>query len=230
MVNKIKTLILTNHFLQLLLIADLFFMVMHVFHLTPFMKAALPILSENAFSVSTDLGIGEGFQYVQELWIILALVTVAVQKRNWAYSGWVVLFVFLLLDDMLRIHESLGELSTNILARLITIPDSFANLRLQDLGELAVAGALGLIFLSTISIPYFRGDQDTKKVFNALFLFLGIFVFFGVGLDFIDRLFNARIIREPLKLIEDGGEMLVMSFIVWYTDALAKMNNQSKNA
>jgi hypothetical protein len=230
MVNKLKTLILTNHFLQLLLIADLFFIVMHVFHLTPFMKAALPILRENAFSVSTDLGIGEGFQYIQELWIVLALVTVAAQKRNWAYSGWVVLFVFLLLDDMLRIHESLGELSTNILARLITIPDSFSNLRLQDLGELAVAGALGLIFLSTISIPYFRGDLDTKKVFNALFLFLGIFVFFGVGLDFIDRLFNARIIRESLKLLEDGGEMLVMSFIVWYTDSLAKVNDQLKNA
>lgn len=237
MVNKIKTLlnegktlIQTDHFLQLLLIADLFYIVVSILHLLPFVKAAIPAFEDNALSISVDRGIGEGFRYVEELWIALALITAMVKRRNWAYLGWALWFFYFLLDDMLQIHETLGELVANLLSNFVSIPASFQNLRLQDLGELTVALTLGIVFVSTIAFTYLRAKQNTRKEFNVLLLMLATFFVFAAGVDFMDRLFNARIIRESLKLVEDGGQLLVMSFMVWYTDSLAKINGQVKNS
>ena len=124
------------------------------------------------FSLQADLGLSETFQYVKEVWIVILLVMVAIGQRKWVYGSWACLFLYLLLDDSLQIHENLGV----CLAEHFTL-EPLLGLRARDFGEIAVSA------------------------------------FFGI---FVDMLHVALPDVPGLAVLEDGGEMVVMSLIVWY--------------
>lgn len=209
----------SNQILILFLLTDGFFIFLHIMHKLPLVTTVIPLLEESAFSISADLGLAEAFQYIKEFWIVFLLIGFSIKNKKTAYLGWILLFFFLVFDDMFAIHEGLGGLigaKLNIPALL----SSRDNLRVKDFGELIVSGTFGAFFLSLIIIAYMRGSVGTRAIFLKMFMLLMVLVFFGVGVDFLDRFANSRVLQEGIKLIEDGGEMATMSFFCWYVISL----------
>lgn len=221
MLKKIKFPQESTKILALLLSTDLFFIFLHLAHKAARIFNTFDTLREEVFSVSVDLGLAEAFQYVKEFWIVLLMVWMVIKMRKTLYLGWVLLFTYLLLDDMLSIHEELGTLITKSLG-LDPEYAIIAQFRIQDIGELSVSVFFGGLFILLILFAYLRGDAQLRQNFRTLLGFLLMLVAFGVGVDAFDRLLNAKILKELGKLIEDGGEMIAMSFACWYTYVLTE--------
>ena len=227
MINKIKSIKWPNKalkFLVVLLSADLFFVLLHLTHKFARIFDLFTTIRTDIFNISQDLGLAESFQYVKEYWIIIFFAWLIVRNRQFFYTGWALMFVYLLLDDMFGFHEGLA---TVVLEKLGISPAHIltGELRYQDFGELGVSAFFGLIFLSLIAISYLRGSAEIRTTFHYLVGCLLLIVFFGVVNDFANRIFAedvSRILFELTRLIEDGGEMLGMSVMCWYVYTLTE--------
>ncbi|MET0070218.1 MAG: hypothetical protein ABW096_09250 [Candidatus Thiodiazotropha sp.] len=192
----------STKFLALLLLADLAFIFVHVIF-EYFLK------SNTLFSINRDLGYAEVYQYIKEFWILVMLFVLAIKSRRIIYFTWSVLFLYLLLDDSLQLHENIGS----FLANFYDLQPVF-RLRAQDLGELVVFASVGFLLLGFIAGAYLYSDDTGKEISRHLFLLFVFLAFFG-GL--VDMLHIAVSFGKPVfALIEDGGEMIIMSIIVWY--------------
>ena len=198
-------------FLILLLSADLAFIVLHTLE---FMNHSItnPLLS-----LEMDQGFPEVFQYIKWFWIITLLTYLPIKRRSLKFSAWVGVFIYLLLDDALRIHETVG----GIIADNLTMFPPFG-LRVKDIGELIVTGVAGVFLVSFVLIAYIYGSKNFKKMSNDLFLLIFTLAFFGV---FVDMLHISIQLgwktTEVLAVIEDGGEMVIASIICWYVFLLS---------
>jgi len=192
----------TSKFLFLLLIADLSFMAVHVLYL-------FEVVSNWLFSIEKDFGYAEVYQYIKEFWIASLLFWVAIRRNQIIYLAWSLLFMYLLLDDSLQIHEKLGRYLVDYFG---LIP--MFNLRAQDFGELSVSLFFGFVLFSFIGVSYLFCDHIAKKISKDLFVLVMSVAFFGVFVDMLHIAIPWG--KGVFGLIEDGGEMLIMSVIVGY--------------
>lgn len=218
MLQKIKSM-KSLDILILLLSADAFFVTLHIFHKIPFLNELIPLFEQDAFSISHDLGLAEAFQYVQEFWIALLFFWLIFHFRKSAYWGWAALFGYFLVDDMLGLHEWLGDYVGPLLGGLLA-NTSLAGAKMDSLGELVPLAGLGLIFFLILFITFKRTDLNTRAIFRVLTWMTAALLFFGVVLDVGDTFLPSEMLKSVARLIEDGGEMLVMSVICWYTYTL----------
>ncbi|MBK5940722.1 hypothetical protein [Halochromatium roseum] len=192
----------SNRFLLLFLLADLVFILVHI-------GFKLGLVTSPLFSIEEDLGYAEVYQYIKEYWIVLLLLTLAIGHGRFIYFAWSLLFAYLLFDDSLQIHERLGGYLANALQLLPIL-----ELRAQDLGELVVTLLFGTLLFAIIGIAYLYADHIARQASRHLFALVLFLALFGV---FVDMLHSAIHWGEPFwLLIEDGGEMLIMSVIAWY--------------
>jgi hypothetical protein len=189
--------------LVLLLGADVAFLLLHI------SNKLLP-LSNTLFSLDTDGGYSEVFQYIKEYWIAIVLFAVCWRTREGIYATWALLFTYLLCDDALTVHEGVGQV---VATQWNYVP--VLGLRARDFGELTVSVVMGSAFLVLITCFYLRCSNSAKNVSKDLALLLGVLVFFGVFVDMV----HAAFIYLPvtgLATVEDGGEMATMSMITSY--------------
>src|SRR5215208_3326816 len=85
--------------LFLLLALDSVFILLNVLYLETH------LLSDPRFRLSHDGGYAEIFGYLMESCIVLALCALAVRTRQYLYFAWAMLFLYILLDDSLLLHE-----------------------------------------------------------------------------------------------------------------------------
>jgi hypothetical protein len=178
-------------------------------------------ISNDIFSLEKDRGYSEIFQYVKEYWSALLLGLLAIQSRSLLYLSWSVLFFYLLLDDSVQIHENLGVL----ISSKFSFPAIF-NLRAVDLGELAVFALVSLFFLIAIGINYRLGDRLSREVSKSLIILLFALAVFGVVLDMLHVVFSTPFLDPLLILVEDGGELIIMSLIVCFVFSLSLKSNK----
>jgi hypothetical protein len=190
----------SNKLLVMLLAADFVFIFLTLLY-------GLGIVSDQRFLITHDLSYGEFFQYTKECFIAFLFFLLAWKKRLSLYFAWCLLFIYLLADDAMSLHENWG---LKLVSELDLKP--LFNLRARDLGELIVSLFFGTILFTFIAIAYYFSPPKDKKVSQILFLNIAILAFFGV---FVDMVHSALALRG-LGLIEDGGEMIVMSTIAWY--------------
>ena len=191
--------------------ADLVFIIFHLVYKAGF-------LSEQ-FDLTRDRGYAELFQYVKEFWCVVLFVLIARQTRTTAYLVWASFFSYLLLDDMLRVHERGGKI---IAAYGHFVP--FAGLRAKDFGELVVMMAIAGMLLLAVGLAYRYSTSTFRKVSVDMLLLIAGLAFFGVAMDMLHSMIYGIIGSGPvgeilggtMGLIEDGGEMLAMSLILWY--------------
>lgn len=216
LLKKLKLSSFSQQWLVLLLSADTFYIIMHILNRVAVLKGIWPIFARDALNVSYDLGIGESFQYAKELWCALLFAWLVLAKGKKGYIGWSLLFFYFLLDDMLSFHENMSLVVSNWLG--LSAPQILvANLRVKDLGELGYSASVGLVFLLLLGIAYLRSNPNRKRIFHTIVIYLAVFLFFGVGLDIIDRfVVDSQILKGMFTLAEDGGEMLALSFFVAY--------------
>ena len=223
LLKKFKLPPFPKQLLILLLSADTLYIILHILNRISVLNGILPVFDRDTFNISFDLGLGESFQYAKELWCALLFGWLVVAKKKKAYIGWSLLFFYFLLDDMLSFHENMSEVVSNWLG--LSAPQLLvANLRVKDLGELGYSASVGLLFLLLLGIAYLRSNPNRKRIFHTIAIYLAVFLFFGVGLDIIDRfVVDSQFIKGAFTLAEDGGEMLSLSFFVVYLYTLPQI-------
>ncbi|WCO03100.1 hypothetical protein [Psychroserpens ponticola] len=202
----------TNKILAILLSLDLFLVLLHalliflVFIRIDFDWSILP------FMVNNDDGYPEIFQYLKFIFIIGTLVYLIIKRKRTGYLSWLLLFILMLLDDALTFHERFGTWASekfNISPML--------GLKSQDIGELAYVAIFGGLLLILLVVGYYKGDEKYRKTNISLGVIFALFLFFGVGVDMLHSFFgNNRYSDLFLTLLEDGGEMMVLSLFVWH--------------
>ncbi|MBE9227118.1 hypothetical protein IQ264_16945 [Phormidium sp. LEGE 05292] len=182
------------------------------------------LTKNNAFSLEMDRGFSEIFQYIKEYWIAMLLGILAVKTGLFLYGTWSLLFFYLLLDDAVEIHERLGHIITNQFA----IPGLF-NLRGQDFGELVVIGIVVLVFLGLITVTYQFSDRTSRRISKHLIMMMFALAFCGIILDLVHTIATSPVLNPILILLEDGGELVIMSFIACYVFSLFEVLQSEAN-
>lgn len=168
------------------------------------------ILLSDMFSIIYDRGLGEYFQYFKEIWIVVVFIIIFRDTRLKIYVGWSVLFFYVFLDDFFQIHEKGGEIFAQRFEGI-----SFGPFRAQDVGELLVLSVIGLLLLLILFVG-FRSVSNIHRSRNMILgVLLVVLVGFGVILDVVSSVFNWYELKMVLHLVEDGGEMIVISIILW---------------
>ena len=163
--------------------------------------------TSSLFSIGRDHGFPEFFQYIKQIWFSLVLFTVYLQTRQPTLLIWSVLGGVLFLDDAAQFHERAGHIISSGLSLAGT--DS---IRGQDFGEVIAAGMLGAVFTVLLALFYKRDSRELREFSRNLFLLLMGLVFFGIVVD----LFVHGAQSLVLFIIEDFGEMIVISVMLWY--------------
>ncbi|MBD2089346.1 hypothetical protein H6F67_05705 [Microcoleus sp. FACHB-1515] len=194
--------------LFLLLATDVGFIALHLIHAHTSLLTLDKMIPASVFSLETDRGYAELFQYIKQYWIVLLLGLFALRNRSLLYLSWSLLFAFLLLDDAAELHEKLG----------FSIGQKFAfgslfGLRPTDFGELCVAATAGVCFFAAIATTHRRSDRAARKVSKTLAMLLLALVFFGIGIDMLHVVLMFTSLNSLLIVLEDGGELIVMSII-----------------
>ncbi len=200
----------SNKLLLLLLSIDTIFIILHIIH------TYTDYLGNPNFSIQKDRGYAEIFQYMKEFCIALLLLYSAIKRRNLLYLGWSALFGYVLLDDSLTIHEKIG-------VRISVYFSPMLGLRPRDFGELAVFAFFFLFSFLAIGVTYSLSDSDDKRTCRHLFLLFLTLVFFGGAVDMIQQMVRPSVWYPIFGILEDGGEMLVMSVIVWFVLLIPKL-------
>ncbi len=198
-------------FLILLVTADLAFIGLELLHSWGYAR-------DPKFSLGRERGYAEIYQYIKLLWITFILSRFAFEKRQAIYGVGALLFFYLLLDDSLEIHETAGR----IIGDRIGIESAFG-LRGQDYGELGVSAFAGVFFLTAGWLAYRYSDALARKVGVYLLISLFVLALFGVGADMLHQFVANKFpwSETPLLILEDGGELIVVSAICWFVYSLA---------
>lgn len=189
----------------LLVITDAVFVFLHLLH------KSTNLLPSGLFSIEYDGGYGELFQYIKELWIIVLLVFIGTKQWKFIYFSLSLLFLYFLLDDSLRIHESAGAF----------LADSFnfhpqLGLRAIDFGELVVSVLVGAPLFALIGIAYNRSDVAARMIAKCIMAMVVLLALFGVLTDMVAIMVKHPVAQPILNIIEDAGEMFMMSVIAWF--------------
>lgn len=191
--------------LAVLMGGDLLFIALHLVHL----KTSL--LPSSRWSIAQDHGFAEMFQYIKYIGICVALGRLFGATHLRVMLGWIAVFAFLLLDDVGRMHERFGlafAASTHLPA--------IGSLRARDIGELVFALLAGLVVLPLVVFGWLRGARPARAISNDLALLLVALAGCGVGADFVHRLLAVTSMEAIAGLVEDGGEMFVLSIACAY--------------
>jgi hypothetical protein len=158
----------------------------------------------------------EQFGYAKEAGCAALLLLVRRRTREGVFAAWAAVFACALVDDRLQVHERAGRL----LARHLPLPERFAGLREQDLGELAVWGLLGVLPLVAVVVLHRRSPGHVRAASRGMAVVVAGFVFFGVVVDQVHSMTLGGPLDRGLGVLEDGGELVMLSVAVWYAGAL----------
>ncbi len=165
-----------------------------------------------ALRVDIEGGYGEVFQYTKYLWAAILIGWFAAQNRAWRFASWSIMFLYFLADDCLAIHESLGAL---VAARVnFELPLGLEPVDFGDFVILVSAAAALAILVFAAQLGAGRNVKHAFMQLAALAAFLGLF---SVAVDLLHGLLKADPLLDfMLATLEDGGEMIAASLLVWY--------------
>lgn len=197
------------HLLFVLLTMDLLLVALHV-------VASLLDWSHPGMYLHVDQGWAERFQYLKALSI--AGLAAWLGRRSQAVVLWVWggLFGYIVIDDSLSIHESYGH----HLQHVFDLP-ALWGLRPQDLGELVVLSTVATVFVCLLAVATALSSHWARAVTADLLMLLVGLALFGVVVDMLHIVAAAHAIRG-FTLLEDGGELVMMSLIAAYLARIAR--------
>jgi len=187
-----------------------------VFILLSFFNLLLHI-NDPMLNVSIDRSYSEFYQYIKYFLISVLLIYISIKDSSIHYFAWVLVFIYLFIDDLFQVHEKVGSLIANHLEYVAPL-----GLRIQDIGELFLTMNASIVLTVFILLAYIYGSKEFRKISRDISMFILLLFFFGVFLDIANASieFGFRI-HFIIAVIEDGGEMLTVSFILWYIYLLA---------
>ncbi len=195
----------------LLIAADITFILLHLVH------KFTPLLPDTLFSLTRDGSYSEYFQYLKELGVVVLLLGLAARQRRLLFASYAGLFLYFFADDYFQIHEKVGESLVNY----IQLP-AVAGLRAQDFGELVVFGFFGFIFVLLIGLTHFLSDAQTRLFSRQMLVLVILLAVFGIVFDMLEIGSTDPVMGPILGIIDDGGEMVVMSLITVFVANAAR--------
>lgn len=201
--------------LAILLTVDVILISFHFLHRLTYRGIIQSALFSNTiFSMSEEAKMPDVYFFLKQFAIICLLLYVS-RKKERVYAVWAVIFSYLLIDDIFKIHERLGVMFQGLAPQIGHVGPA----------EIAQSGYLVLlsIFLFGISLLIiWRTKGEAQLVSIYLTGFLAAAAFFGVIVDMIQGVVMDMFgISGIVKIVEDGGEMIIFSFILWYVYRLA---------
>ena len=199
--------------LGLLWLGDLALIVVH--GAKPYFTALRP----HHFSLEADRGIAEYFQYAKEAFIACCLMVCWYRTSIRTYFVWSLFFAFLLVDDSFSLHEQFGLVA----ASTVALP-AWYGLRPQDVGEGLFAVFVGILTLAVIATSARNeGGRTNLRPHINIALLLAALAVCGVLADALHVIayFQGSRWAWILAVIEDGGELAVMSALAAYCVGLA---------
>ena len=193
--------------LILLICADAAFILLHVLYVeTQWLRGV-------RVSLEAERGMPETYQYVKEFWIVACMMTAFWHTRHALHAAWAGVFTFVLLDDAAQIHERIGTW----FGQRYSLPAAFG-MRPDDAGELLFAALVGATMLTAIFYASWRATEQLRRISRDMLCLLVAFAVLGVLVDTLHAIaYLQRSAFERLLLIlEDGGEMIVMSALTVY--------------
>ena len=172
------------------------------------------VLHDARFSIGWEGGFAERWQHLKAGIISVMLCAVAGRRRSAVVLTWAAVFLFVLADDALQLHERVG----NHLGEVLTLPE-LGSLRANHLGELLYFAAIGIVTISGLLIALRAGDGEDWTLSRTLVLWLALLAVFGVVLDAIHSALRRTALGRPLELIEDGGEMIILTLALGHVYA-----------
>jgi hypothetical protein len=176
-----------------------------------------PFPNPKLYAIEVDDSYAEDFQNFKWIIMIIALAMIAVFRKEKKYFAWILVFLFLFLEDVFRIHQSLG----------LFFYDAFgmtSGRRGGKIMELFSAAFLGFIFMAPVFEAYKKGDPIFRKQSKAMFILLALFLFCAIVLDQVHRLamiqYNWKY-SVILGTLEDGGELITESLLTGYLLSIA---------
>jgi hypothetical protein len=197
----------TTTLLLLLICGDLAFILLHLVNVETRWLQGVRI------SLEAEGGMPETYQYIKEFWIAACMAATFWRTRVPVFAIWAGIFAFLLVDDAGQIHEQMGVW----LGQLNVLPTMFG-LRQNDVGELLFAGAIGVVTVTSVGLAYWRGSEQTRRISRDVLLLVLALAVMGVFVDVLHVIsyLQQSLFAQVLLVIEDGGEMLVMSTLTAY--------------
>jgi hypothetical protein len=192
--------------LYLLLLTDLMFIALHILALN------IESLRYSNFLVDSDRGFAETFQYIKQFWIALLIGYTATKMRSPLYLLWSLLFCNFLVDDSFMLHEEIGGI---LIGEKLYHSFPLSQFGSYTLGQVVYLAATGCVFLGLYSIIYFKTNKCLRNPSNHLMLMLLVLIFFGGIVDVISAVLQKW--KILLNIIEDGGEHIVISVMLWFT-------------
>lgn len=170
--------------------------------------------------ISEDRALPEDFNYLKWALISVSLIIIAIRDRWVIPFVWALVFLMILADDSLQIHETIGW---HIGERLGL--DVRFHLKPPEQGELFVFAVMGLSVVFLVGFSLTKAGASSRRLSTLYSLIIVALAFFGVVLDvihqgivnFADVNPSAAFFKHLFALLEDGGEMLVASFAVAFT-------------
>jgi hypothetical protein len=206
-IDQHATLLAIRLFFILLVCGDLVFIALHVGH------ESTPALRGAHYSLETDGGLAEFYQYMKQFWLTLCLFAAYIQRREIPFLCWSGLFGFLLVDDVVQFHERVGY----YLGQKLALP-AVLGLRPDDFGELIVAAVVGGGLLLALAVTQLRHRGPSWRASRDLLILTCALGACGVLLDLFHVIVYFRLpgLATFVALLEDGGEMLIVSALTAY--------------
>lgn len=160
--------------------------------------------------IDRDRGYAEFFQATKYAYAAVLLVSHCAARREWHLLIWTALLGYFLIDDLFMVHEIKGGI---VASRLGLRPSH--GLRAQDLGELIVTAAVTLVMGVPILVAYLKGSPAVRWACRILAGLVATLALFGVVIDMAHTLVRPHLAGfDWVALLEDGGEMLVISLLL----------------
>lgn len=160
-------------------------------------------------SITEDWKLGEVYQYLKEIAIVSIMFFLILKSKS--YISWGVLYLYVLFDDALGIHEKIGSLFEKLPDM---IPSILSN---ENMGELLGSVGFGTVILGGIIFAYFKSPANVRINFHILMFLFMLLIFFGVFIDiFVSKLFDSRILSKAVHFLEESGEMISISLTLWF--------------
>ncbi|MGR3756541.1 MAG: hypothetical protein ACU0AT_04850 [Tranquillimonas sp.] len=169
--------------------------------------AAGPGRAPDLWNIGLEYSVSEVFNLGKWAATAALLAHLGLGRARPGLAPLAVIYLILLADDGLQLHETAGSWLTGALAG-----GPWATAA-QDLGELAAWAVLGVAILVLYRRAWRRASGPDRGWVAALFgAFLGL-LFCGIGLDMLHSALGdgSWIVAGFLSVAEDGGEMLFAS-------------------
>jgi len=207
-----------NDLLIVILSVDVVFVALYA--LFGVLKAAGLAPEVESMQLNSDSGLASVWNYGKFMALIAALFLIWLRERGASLLIMIGLFLFMLLDDYYELHDQIARgLGEHI---SVTALDS---LHPQNRGELFVYAAILAIAGPLLWLALTKARAPALAFIGALAGGLIMIGVFGVAVDVLHGALDAvlgdfpdlikKVFNRLMTIIEDGGEMIAISFCVW---------------